>query len=99
MANIIFSDCPCNTNCPDGCNGCPNPICVCGQNKSPQNEDNLDRCKREKSIDLGQCIVDCNDDQTCEQSCVNQFKDQYNQCPCQVKILIKYRISDDLTKR
>ena len=82
---MIFSDCPCNTNCPNGCNGCPNPICVCGENPSPQNEDNLQECKKEKSIDLGQCIIDCKDDHSCEQSCVNLFKFQYEQCPCQVR--------------
>ena len=82
----FFLDCPCNFNCPNGCNDCPNPICVCGGNASPQNEDNLKQCKNEKSINLGQCIIDCKDDQSCEQSCVSFFKVQYDQCPCQVKI-------------
>ena len=40
---------------------------------------------KEKSINLGQCIIDCNGEQTCEQSCVNMFKVQYDQCPCQVE--------------
>ena len=78
-------DCPCNFNCPNGCNDCPNPICVCGGNASPQNEDNLEQCKNEKSINLGQCIIDCKDDQSCEKSCVNLFKALYNECPCQVR--------------
>ena len=82
---LWFQDCPCDVNCPNGCNGCPNPICVCGENPSSQNEDNLQECKKEKSIDLGQCIIDCNDDQSCEQSCVNFFKVRYDECPCQVK--------------
>ena len=82
--NLILQDCPCNTNCPNGCKGCPNPICVCGENPSPQNEDNLQQCMKEKSIDLGRCIVDCKDEQSCEQSCVSTFKDQYGECPCQV---------------
>ena len=82
---IIFLDCPCNLNCPNGCNDCPNSICVCGENPSPQNEDNLEQCKNERSIYLGQCIIDCKDDQSCEQSCVSFFKMQYDQCPCQVK--------------
>ena len=77
-------------NCPNGCNGCPNPICVCGENPSPQNEDNLKECMKEKSIDLGKCIIDCNNDQSCEQSCVDSFKDQYDQCPCQVRITKLY---------
>ena len=81
----IIVDCPCNLNCPNGCNDCPNPICVCGENQSPQNKDNLEQCMKEKSIDLGQCIIDCKGDESCEQSCVNLFKDRYNQCPCQVK--------------
>ena len=86
----FFSDCPCNLNCPNGCNGCPNPICVCGENPSPQNEDNLQECKKEKSIDLGQCIIDCKDDQSCEQSCVNLFKALYNECPCQVRSEVRF---------
>ena len=81
----FFQDCPCNVNCPNGCDGCPNPICVCDENQSPQNEDNLQQCKKEKSIDLGQCIIDCKNDQSCEQSCVNLFKVRYDECPCQVK--------------
>lgn len=27
-----LSDCPCNTNCPEGCSNCPNPICNHGLN-------------------------------------------------------------------
>ena len=84
--HLVIPDCPCNVNCPNGCNGCPNPICVCGENPSPQNEDNLQNCLKEKSINLGHCIVGCKDDQSCEQSCVNFFKDQYDVCPCQVNI-------------
>ena len=58
---------------------------MCGENPSPQNEDNLQRCIKEKSIDLGQCIIDCKNDQSCEESCVDSFKEQYDQCPCQVR--------------
>ena len=82
--NLVLQDCPCNMNCPNGCIGCLNPICVCGENLSPQNQDNLQECMKEKSIDLGQCIIDCNGNQSCEQSCVSLFKEQYEQCPCQV---------------
>ena len=62
-------------------------MCVCGENPTLQNEENLKECLKEKSINLGQCIVDCNGEQTCELSCVNMFKVQYDQCPCQVGIL------------
>ena len=71
-------------NCPNGCIDCPNPICVCGDNPSIQNQDNLQECIKEKSIDLGQCVVDCKGDQSCEGACVNSFKIQYDECPCQV---------------
>ena len=33
---------------------------------------------------LGQCILDCNDDNSCESDCVNTFKIEYSECPCQV---------------
>ena len=33
---------------------------------------------------LGQCILDCNDDNSCESDCVNTFKNEYSECPCQV---------------
>ena len=39
----------------------------------------------EKSIDLGQCIIDCKNDESCEESCVTLFKEQYDLCPCQVR--------------
>ena len=31
ISNILklFKDCPCDANCPDGCNGCDNSICDC----------------------------------------------------------------------
>ena len=82
--NDCVQDCPCNNNCPNGCVDCQNPICVCGENPSPQNKENLETCKNEKSIDLGQCIIDCMNDQDCENTCVDRFKAQYETCPCQV---------------
>ena len=56
---------------------------------------------KERSIDLGQCIIDCNGEQSCEQSCVNMFKVQYDRCPCQVWIeritisVFKWLFKDD----
>ena len=75
-------------NCPNGCIGCSNPICVCGENPSPQNEENLKNCKKEKSVEWGECVIECTNNQQCEQSCVESFKEQYESCPCQVKISI-----------
>ena len=79
-----LSDCPCNVNCPNGCSDCSNPICVCGENPTPQNQLNLETCRKDKSVDLGLCIIECNNDQGCENACVETFKSQYGGCPCQV---------------
>ena len=84
----ISLDCPCNEHCPNGCAGCPNPICVCGDNPTLQNEDNLKTCVRDNSIELGQCILDCNGDQSCELTCVGLFKKQHDTCPCQVNNIL-----------
>lgn len=73
-------------NCPDGCSDCPNPICVCGENLSPQNKDNLDICSKQTSIDLGKCIIDCSNNEACENSCEDHFKTEYEGCPCQVDL-------------
>ena len=79
-----FSDCPCNLNCPDGCSDCPNSLCVCGEHLSPENNHNLDICIKKSSIDLGKCVIACNNDFACENYCVDRFKAAHEQCPCQV---------------
>lgn len=75
-------------DCPDGCVGCPNPICVCGEIPSPQNEENLKNCFNEKSLDWGECVIDCKSNEQCEKSCVDSFKGEYDSCPCQVNFQI-----------
>ena len=52
--------------------------------KDDSNDDNLDACFNKSSRSLGQCILDCNDDSSCETDCVSAFKDQHSECPCQV---------------
>ena len=96
---MIFLDCPCNSNCPNGCDGCPNPICACGENPTAQNQDNLDNCVRGNSFELGQCYQACNGDVQCGTSCWEVFKSEYESCPCQVSTKItfddlKYSFSD-----
>merc|ERR1712117_450440 len=34
---------------------------------------------------LGQCILDCSDDTSCEASCLTTFKTDHSECPCQEK--------------
>ena len=48
------------------------------------NADNQDACLSKTSKTLGQCILDCNDDSSCEKACVLAFKDEHSECPCQV---------------
>ena len=48
------------------------------------NDDNLDACLSKTSKTLGQCILDCNNDSSCETDCVSTFKDEHSECPCQV---------------
>ena len=86
----VFSDCnnscPCSDQCPNGCEDCPNPICVCGLNPSQQNVDNLKNCTGVNSMDLGQCILDCKGgNKACDESCVDDFRTQHQSCPCQVR--------------
>ena len=71
-------------NCPNGCDGCPNPICACGENPTPQNHDNLDKCVREKSLELGQCYLNCKGNVQCGTLCWEAFKSEFESCPCQV---------------
>ena len=48
------------------------------------NADNQDACLSKTSKTLGQCILDCDDDSSCEAACVSAFKDEHADCPCQV---------------
>ena len=88
------SSCPCNDQCPNGCEDCPNPICVCGANPSPQNVDNLNNCTSVNSMDLGECILDCTKtgNKLCDESCVEDFRTQHQSCPCQVSEPYWYRL-------
>ena len=85
-ANI--SDCPCNSNCPNGCDDCPNAICACGENPTTQNQDNLSSCFHENSFELGECYLYCDGNVQCETSCGEVFKSEYKSCPCQVNTTI-----------
>ena len=91
-----ISACPCHTDCIDGCKGCDNPICFCNVSKNykiytsllvfkdDSNADNQKACLDKTSKTLGQCILDCKDDSTCETTCVSTFKSEHSECPCQV---------------
>ena len=84
VLNECNSGCPCELGCPNGCAGCANPICVCGDQSTPQNDENLKTCIGQNSIELGQCILDCDENETCEADCIKEFKNHHKNCPCQV---------------
>ena len=52
--------------------------------KDGKNDDNFDSCFTNNSKSLGQCIIDCNNDSSCEVECVVTFKSEHKECPCQV---------------
>ena len=52
--------------------------------KDDSNADNQEACFTRTSKTLDQCILDCNDDSTCEAVCVSTFKNEHSDCPCQV---------------
>ena len=86
---MFYSDCPCGKNCPLGCNECSNPICKCGLNS--KDDSNYINCKNDKSMILGQCIIDCVRMLDCEKSCIEEFKTQHDKCPCQVSKLMSHK--------
>ena len=52
--------------------------------KDATDDDNFDACVTKNSKNLGQCILTCNDDASCEETCVTTFKEKHSKCPCQV---------------
>ena len=54
--------------------------------KDDKNDDDLEACIAKNSKTLGQCILGCKDDTSCESACVSSFKTDYSECPCQVII-------------
>ena len=87
VLNECNTGCPCELGCPNGCADCRNPICVCGDQSTPQNDENLKTCIGQNSIELGQCILDCDENETCEAGCIKNFKNHHKNCPCEVIIL------------
>ena len=44
-------------------------------------------CIDENGSKLGRCIYACNNNDACEDQCVEQFKTRQNDCPCEVNFL------------
>ena len=53
---------------------------------SPEDLLNTDRCMKKWGAILGDCIVDCNAVPDCEAECIDDYKDNIEYCPCEVKL-------------
>ena len=92
------SGCPCDTDCPSGCDGCKNSICECSVSSQPiipesdltvvfqdvTENSNWNKCLDSNGMSLARCIYHCKDNVDCEDACVAQFKDHTTDCPCEV---------------
>ena len=47
---------------------------------------NWNKCLDINGMSLGRCIYNCEDNEECEASCVEQFKTRTDDCPCEVGI-------------
>ena len=65
----LFSACPCESECIDGCDGCDNPVCEC---KDKRENAPWNSCIDSNSIKLGRCMYDCNNDIDCEAECTQE---------------------------
>ena len=54
--------------------------------KDDKDEDNINACIEKNNNKLGQCILNCDNDSSCETDCVSRFKNDHSKCPCQVDI-------------
>ena len=84
MTLYRFLDCPCKLNCPNGCDGCQNPICSCGENLSAEDQDNLNSCVHGSGVEFSECYLNCDGNDQCRTSCLEEFESDFETCPCQV---------------
>ena len=77
---LKYSDCPCMQNCQQGCEGCPNPICLC---KDPLHEPDYLICKEHYETLFLTCSKDCNNSYDCILECSRKLDADLTKCPCQ----------------
>ena len=78
-----IDSCPCFSDCPEGCDGCSNLICVCAvPNEDP---DYLICSELVDSIYL-ECFLGCSPGNIeCVSNCARDYNSMIEQCPCQVR--------------
>ena len=76
-----MEDCPCASNCPNGCDGCQSIFC--GTCVDPEIDDvNYKVCVDRNSADLDFCLKRCTNDVSCHRSCYDDFESNLEDCPC-----------------
>ena len=68
-----------------GCAWCPNTICQCAEKEE---FDQWQMCTEENGIEVGRCLNDCDiEDTVCQSECVDDYYQDRNRCPCEVKMI------------
>ena len=67
-------------NCPQGCEGCPNPICHC---QDPLHEADYLICKEHYEAVFLTCSKDCDNSYECILDCSRTLDANLTKCPCQ----------------
>ena len=63
------------------------------QIKDDKNDNNLDACVANLSHTLGKCRLSCQDDSDCQTTCLEEFDENFLNCPCQVFFLFESRMT------
>ena len=75
-----YSSCPCFEYCPNGCDGCPNPICSC--NEPQKNNSYYIHCMDQATDDFKACAMGSTNDKASYDMCYENFTMASEKCPC-----------------
>ncbi|CAG5113968.1 Oidioi.mRNA.OKI2018_I69.chr2.g8056.t1.cds [Oikopleura dioica] len=78
--SACMADCPCNLNCPNGCDGCDHPLCnVCDAESNMHSQ----QCKNEAVQKESLCKKSCEmTDDDCYSQCHLELMNDKMECPC-----------------
>ena len=80
-----IQECPCFSECEQGCDGCANGICTCAY--PDQNPDHVD-CTDYEDFMYVWCLSECEKgDVHCLSVCGIEFGNNILECPCNVRLL------------
>ena len=78
-----MKDCPCMENCPQGCDECSSPFCVCA---SPEENPDYAICQAKVEEVYHSCLFDCGvNDYECFAACNREYDEGLQLCPCMVR--------------